>query len=360
VTASQLIEKYCNGKVASKIEDIFPAAYKGRIIEIKINKFEKIIGVKIEAEKIISILKNLGFTVNTAGTVRDLSLKVTVPSHRKYDVFIEEDLIEEVARIYGYNNIPSILQPIVYVDQPKDMENIFTFQNKIKLLLKHLGLNEVINYSMISKEQLLEFNYDPEKHLRLSNSLSKDIEYLRSNLTISLYKNIIDNQGRKDILRMFEIAKVYLPRKTGLPEEIYKVGIATNTDYLDLKGIIEAIYAELNINAGTIPELSEPEIIEKNNVFLAEIDFIKLVSNSRLFKIYQPVNPYAVIKLDKTFEIQPPLTFSVIKEKAFKSGLLKKIEVVSVYQNKLSLRFFYSSKVKNITEEEAKKELEKL
>jgi phenylalanyl-tRNA synthetase beta chain len=153
-------------------------------------------------------------------------------------------------------------------------------------------------------------------------------------------------------MKLFEIGKVYLPKKNDLPNEVYKIGIATNTDYFDLKGIIEAIYKELNIT-----NLSVPEIIEKDGVFMAEIDFQSLIDNCQLVPKYKPIHPYAIIKLDKTFEIQPHTTYAVVRQKAFQSILLQKIEVVTLYQNKLTLRFYYSSPERNITEKEAKKEL---
>jgi phenylalanyl-tRNA synthetase beta chain len=352
----QLYQKIAKAKIVSRLYDIYPKPPAPKKIEIQSaswrTKFETIIGVKIEKEKIKSILTNLGFEVKYP---EDDRIQVTVPSWRSNDINIPVDLVEEVARIYGYQNIPSLLQIPKYVEQPKDMEDIFTFQNKIKLLLKHLGLNEVINYSMVSKEQLTEFELDPKKHLRLSNSLSKEIEYLRTCLTISLFKNIKDNSGKKDVLRFFEIGKIYLPQVGDLPHEVYKIGIATNTDYFDLKGIIEAIYQELNIEKDV-----DEKIIEKDGVFLTEIDFNKLVKSYQPFKKYQPINPFAVIKLDKTFDLSPRLTYEVIRQKAFESKLLRKIEVVTLYRNKLTLRFYYSSTERNITEEEAKGELEKI
>jgi len=208
---------------------------------------------------------------------------------------------------------------------------------------------------MVSKDQLINFGFDPKIHLRLSNTLSKDIEYLRTCLTISLFKNIKDNTGKKEVMKLFEIGKVYLPKNGDLPDEVYKIGIATNTDYFDLKGIIEAIYKELNIL-----DPSVPEITEKDGVFLAEINLQKLINNSRSFPTYKPINPYAVIKLDKTFEITPHTTYEVVCIKAFQSKLLQKIEVVTLYKNKLSLRFYYSSLSRNITEDEAKSELNKI
>ena len=347
----KLLEKYSQGKIASKLYDIYPNPAPNKILKIKFEMFDKLIGIKINHKKINDILINLGFIVEDDSH----TLSLVVPSFRTNDINIPEDIVEEVARVYGYQNVPSVLQPIVYVDQPKEMEDIFVFQNRIKLLLKHLGLNEVINYSMVSKDQLTDFGLEPKDHLRLANTLSKDIEYLRTRLSVSLLKNIKDNLGKKETLRMFEISKVYLPKKGELPDEIYKVGIATNTDYSDVKGIIETIYKELNIYG-----LPVPEITSRDGVFLSEIDFQTLINNCKLVSKYKPLHPYAIIKLDKTFEISPNKTYEVISELAKQSKLLQKIEVITLYQDKLTLRFYYSSPDRNITEEEAKTELKRI
>jgi len=351
IIASRLIKKNSQAKQISSIIDIYPNKYQPLIIKTTVSKINKLIGIVLPKEKIISILENLGFQTKLLND----SLSVIVPPSRKNDVFIEEDLIEEVARIFGYHNIPSKLQNPTYVKQPKDMENIFIFQNKIKLLLKHLGLNEVINYSMVSKKQLEELALDPKKHLRLTNSLSLDIEYLRTSLIPSLIKNIKDNEGKKEKLKLFEIAKIYLPKDNDLPNEVYKIGIATNTDYLDLKGIVESIYKELNIE----DEVSE--LIEtKDGIYITEIDFNKLIRLSRSFPSYKPLHPYSVIKLDKTFKIGSNSTYAIIKKLAEKSKLLQKIEFISLFENKMTLRFYYSCPIRNITEEEAKLELEQI
>ena len=361
----ELLEKYAQGKVASKLYDIYLKKNIEKTIKIEYEIFDKLIGTKIDRKKINNILNNLGFIVGNDPRV----VPITVPSFRTNDINIPEDLVEEVARIYGYHNILSILQSIVYIDQPKEMEDIFVFQNKIKLFLKHLGLNEVINYSMISKSMIQYSGLKIEDHLRLSNSISEDIEYLRTSLLPSLVKNMTDNKGKKDVLKLFELAKVYLkkvrpvkvrPYKDGPLEEspcdeIYRLAITTNTDYFDLKGIVEALFKELNIE-----KTIDYKIVEKDKVYMTEIDLQELINSSRSFSTYKPINQYAVIKLDKTYEIQPQTTYAVVRQKAFLSKLLQKIEVVTLYQNKLTLRFYYSSPDRNITEEEAKKELNKV
>ncbi|MGB9883383.1 MAG: phenylalanine--tRNA ligase subunit beta [Microgenomates group bacterium] len=354
----ELLEKYAQGKVASKLIDLYPQPYKGKKLLTQYSFFEKLIGVKIEKQLINQILVNLGFKVKD----KDSILEVEVPSYRKNDIAIPEDLVEEVARVWGYHKIPGNLPPPAYVEQPEDFKTLFKLTTKIKHFLKHLGLNEVINYSMISEKLLSKWGFDPKNHLRLKNTISQEIEYMRQSLLPSLWKNLQDNKGKKEIMKFFELAKVYLTdsdtlKAKKLPDEVYRLGIAVNTDYFDLKGIIEALFKELNIDQQLIEEIN---IVEKDNYYFTEIDLKILIDNSHLLPKYQPINPYATIKLDKTFEINEEINYQKIKKLAFQSKYLKKIEVVSLYQNKLTLRFYYSSDKKNLTEEEAKKELEKI
>lgn len=346
----KLLEKYASAKVASDIIDIYPHPYQKKTIETDYDFFNKKIGLQIKKELINKILTNLGFEVQK----NDKKIKVTVPSFRKYDINIAEDLVEEVARIYGYNNLPNNFSPPSLIFQPEKDEQLFQISLKIKYFLKHLGLNEVINYSMISQDLILDWGLDPKDHLKIVNTISKEIEYMRRSLLQSLYKNIKENTGRKEILRFFEIGKIYLKRENDLPKEDYYLGFAFNTDYFDLKGVVQALFRELNIQD------LDFKIITKENIYLTQIPLNLLIEKYRMLPNYQPVNPYAVIKLDKNFELSDNLKYKDIEKKAKKLNWLQKIEVVSLYKNRLTLRFYFSSTKRNLNEDEAKKELEKL
>ncbi len=379
-----LFQKIAHGKIIGKILQIGPKTHKIKSIKISYENFDRLIGVKIERSTINNILTNLGFKILKKS---DSEILVEVPSYRVADVSIGEDLVEEVARIYGYHNIPSVLQPPAYVEQPKDMEDLFVFQSKLKTFLKHLGLNEVINYSMISKQMIENSLLRTEDHLKLNNPISEEIEYLRLYLTPSLLKNVKDNEGKKDELRFFEIAKVYEPRPNDLPIEKYHLIITVNTSIEELKGMIAALFEEMNI-ANPVFENGNHEFFDKNiqgeikisgervgtfgkinpeikrrfgittDAFVGYFNFQKIISYYKPFKKCQPINPYSTIKLDKTFTINKDDTYQSIKEKAFnKSSLLRRVEFVSFFENKLTLRFYYSSTSRNITEEEAKAEL---
>lgn len=383
----ELFEKLANAKPASSVIDIYNVKPPKKTVSLSMSDLDRIIGVSVKKETAITILKNLGFElVDEKNTL----LTFSVPSYRFHDVSIKEDLVEEISRVYGYQNIPGTLQPMVFIKQPKESELLFSGQSKVKYFLKHIGLHEVMNYSMISKEMIENCDLKVENHLSLSNTISDEIKYMRTHLMPSLIKNIKDNEGKREGLRFFEIAKTYKPQVNELPIEEYKLGIVTNTDYLDLKGIVDALLRELNIADCTIVKATHPLLnsesqgkITKNNiwigefgqlktkyqmkngaksnVFLAVFDLQALLDAARPFPIYKPINQYATIKLDLTIEKKKDLTFEQIKTKSFGlSKLLEDIEVVSLYKNKLSLRFFFSSNSKNITEIEAKEELEKI
>jgi len=241
----------------------------------------------------------------------------------------------------------------------------------------------VMNYSMVSKKMILNADLKLEDNLRLKNTISEELLYMRSHILPSLYLNIKNNQGKADKLRFFEIAKTYKKRKEDLPVESYKLAIVVNTSYSDLKGIVEALLIELNIDnweinkteytyldkyvqseisksgsylarIGQVNQKYQSNFGINKQIFAAVLDLKTLLLNYKPLARYSPINSYAVIKLDQTFENK---TYDDLKNLAFKSNLLQKIEVVSLFKNKVTLRFYYSSKDKNITEEEAKKEL---
>ncbi len=382
----ELFGKLAEGKIISNITDIYPYPEKAKLITTNLDFINKKIGVEINESESIGILRSLGFTVEGKGK----NLNITPPHFRQYDVLIPEDIVEEVARIYGYYNLPNNLPPAIYYKQPKELEKLFLGITKVKTFLKHLGLNEVVNYSMISKRQIESLGESANSYLHLYNSISEEIEYLRKSLYPSLIKNLADNEGKKEILRFFELAKVYLPTEKELPNEIYKLALAVNTNFFDLKGLIEALFDELNIddyefavgdekncsshvqarilvkgkNIGSLG-LIRKEIANKfnlrNDAYLSEIDFQSLMDSAKDISQYRHISPYALIKLDLTIETTIEKTFNHIRQTALKtSKLLQTVDLVGQFENKITLRFYFTSPNRNITEEEALKELDKI
>ncbi|QQS43590.1 phenylalanine--tRNA ligase subunit beta [Candidatus Roizmanbacteria bacterium] len=389
-----LLLEATGGHAASELVDLYPHKREEKKVKVYLKDIHRVIGVTIDEKKVTAILEDLGFSVkrheNEELAYPDgVYFEVTVPTYRTDDVDIKEDIIEEVARVYGYYNLPNTISPLIYIKQLHDMEMLFKTISKSKHYLKHIGLHEFINYSMVSEELLKNLGMDPSKHLKLSNTISKEIEYMRRSLAVSLVKNIKDNQGKKDILKIFEIAKIYIPRDNDLPEEQYILGIAVTTDFFDLKGIVEGLMRELNIYNYTY-EPKETDLFSQNtsttlmsgdkqvgrlgmlkkeyadnmalseDVYIAEIDFGFIQNNYSITKPYKDPVTTAIIKLDVTIDMKERV-YGELEKKAYDtSHLLQNIEIIDRYKDNLTIRFYFADSSKNITEEDAKKELEKI
>jgi phenylalanyl-tRNA synthetase beta chain len=180
VYGTKLLTQYTGAIGHSELKDIYPHKPEEKKLTISLHQIQNVMGVTIDEHKTVDILNRLGFTVEKHQSENhEINLHVTVPSYRLNDVKIKEDIIEEVARVYGYHNLPNTISPMVYLRQPSDIEEFFALQHKVKYLLKHAGLTEVMNYSMISGELIDRMNLNRGDHLKLANTISTEIEYMR-------------------------------------------------------------------------------------------------------------------------------------------------------------------------------------
>lgn len=391
---TELLSEMTGGTVDSPLYDIYPNPRKEKVVHTYLSDIHRVMGIPIEEKKVITILENLGFKVMRTEDPElaypdGVRLDVAVPTFRTDDVSIKEDITEEVARVYGYGNLPSNIAPMVYVKQPRDIERLFTLQYKTKSLFKYLGLNEVLNYSMISENLIVNLGLLQQNHLKLANTISKEIEYLRLSLLPSLALNMKENQGKRDSLKFFEIAKVYPKREGDLPDEQYKLGLAVSTDFYDLKGIIETMFSHYHIHNYAFKASSEKlfapqvqaEIVDTNtnkrigiigklnrtwkegmemdiDSYLAELDFAFITDNYRAVEPYKEPLQYSVIKLDVNIPVKDHTFADIVAQAQKASDLLINTEYISTYKDTYTIRFYFSSPERNITDEEAKKELE--
>jgi len=234
-----------DGKVARGVIDIYSKKVFPQKIKINLDKIESLLGIKISKPEIIKYLRALGFET-------DSSLRVAVPTFRQ-DIKIEEDLIEEVARLIGYNNIPA-KAPLGLLGITKLDETLITI-NKIKTNFEGLGFTEVCNFSFVGEEDLKKLGIKRERYMELENPLSLDLKYLRKDLLVNLLKNLKDNAkavfGRGEEIKIFELGKVYHPKK----EERMLAGIVANRNetlkrdiFYRLKGAIDGLLNRLGIS----------------------------------------------------------------------------------------------------------------
>ncbi len=200
-----------------------------RTITLTQEKINSLIGIEIPAEQVEKSLKSLGFQLKREGANVDhleggLAWHVISPYWR-LDVNIEEDVIEEVARMYGYEKIPP--KELAGQTPQKIDQSFFEFIYKLKTTLSKVGLTEVQTYSFYSTQVLNNLDWDKNKLIKIANPISSETEYLRDSLWPNLLETTAKNirNGIKDVA-IFELGKVYRPKKGGLPEEPYHLAIA--------------------------------------------------------------------------------------------------------------------------------------
>jgi len=315
----------------SPLLDIYPHKPEINPITINIAKFNDFIGVNLDPVKIINILKSLNFQVKITKSV----LTVTPPSYRAHDIRIPEDLIEEVARVYGYHNIPSVLITGSLPDKPHDQT--FSWEEKIKTSLKYLGFTESYTYSMVN---------DSPDGLKISNPLSSEWTQLRTGLTPSHLKLISENIGKDKQLSFFEIADVYLPQKHGLPIEESRLIVSSNSsDYYKFKGHLETFLSDLRIQ-NLIPGI---KFIEQS--FIWEISVNQLITHAKTVKTYTPISKF--MPLIEDFNITLSTNYADLEEKIKSfSPLISTIELTDKFNSKLTIRLTFLSSDKQLTKED--------
>jgi len=321
--AAELISQTAKGKIAQGALDINFSKPKKARVRLELNRVESLLGVKISAEEIKSILERLYFKCSRFNSI---FIEAEVPSFR-LDVSLPEDLIEEIGRIKGYENIPSVF-PTGYLSLPKENFEVF-WQNKAKDILKELGFLETYNYSFISKRDADVFGFD--NLVELENPASLDYQYLRPSLVPNLLKNVLSNFRFSNQVKLFELGKIFLKKeksmlsgiialnlrerkrdlfyrlKGSVDDLINKMGIS-NVWYDDFQQVPEESQiemwnknrsAEIKINGRKIGFLGEisPVILEKlkikgADVAVFDINFEKLRKLASEEREYQPVSQY--------------------------------------------------------------------
>jgi len=201
-------------KISNKIIDIKTESKSIQPIEITTEYINKKIGTDISAKRVVEILESLGFGVKTGNSVSDnnarqnCTMQISVPSWRATgDVSIKEDIVEEVARIYGFDNIIPEAPKMSLKVPEENKERKLTY--KIKDILKGQGMTETSNYSFVNDEQLEKMGINSEQCVEISNPISADSKFLRPNLIIRLLQNAKDNLRFYKEFSMFEIGSVF-------------------------------------------------------------------------------------------------------------------------------------------------------
>lgn len=266
--ATKLIQESAGGRISAGIIDVFTGQpQETQKVTLTAERLNRVLGMEFGAETVDRVLNSLGFSTHRAGPDK---VEVDVPYWRN-DINIEEDLIEEVVRIAGYDSVPTTALSTPIPSQRPDSGRKLV--ETVKDELAATGLQEVINYPLVSLEDLqkAEWPTNSGETLRLSNSLNVSEEWLRPTLRPSLLGTLAANQGHGEgPFRLFEVGRVFLAQANDLPDERQVVaGILAGQrseaswlessgalDFFDAKGVVEALLERLGVSVQYEPEES--------------------------------------------------------------------------------------------------------
>ncbi|ASS74594.1 phenylalanine--tRNA ligase subunit beta [Tumebacillus algifaecis] len=260
--AAELIVELAGGEISAHPVEVVKRAAEPTTLSLRTERVNKLLGTEIAEEEMVAILRRLGFEVSDVKV--EGTYQVTAPTRRP-DMVREADLIEEIARVYGYDKIPVTLPEGSLVQG--QLSPIQKLRRSTRELLIHSGMTEVVTYSLINisnfeKLGLATAGY--EKQLKLMHPLSEDRNSLRTHMLPSLVEVVQYNRNRRENdLAIFEIGKVFIPHEidTELPQEHFCVaGLVTGSfspigvgekarpvDFFTAKGIVENLLIGLGI-----------------------------------------------------------------------------------------------------------------
>ena len=382
--AAALIIEHCEGNIVSDIMDEFPGKIDEKNIVLNFDNVDSLIGFKIDRLKIKSILNLLDFKINN---VTDISAGITIPAYR-HDVVRECDVIEEILRIHGFNNIEIDKKINISISSLVNLNN--KFENIISNYLSSLGFNEIMNNSLVSDST----NIGKEKKVSLMNSISLDISSMRNSLLPGMLKSLVYNINRKNKnLKFYEFGSIYEKLNDNYVEKkMLGLIISGNiideswhsknqkTDLFILKNIVNNIFQKFKVkfkekysddkifldydNYQSIISAVDKSLIslyqiEEENVYYALIELEGLFNqNSNEFFKVKKSSKFPRVRRDFSFIINESIAYNDLRKAINKTSiLLKEVKLMDVYYGK-PLKENEKSYSLSITLENDKKTLE--
>lgn len=358
----QLFEKVCQAQLASNIQDKWTEKPIVSAIKLSLKRVDDYLGVRLDKEKVIDILQSLGFLIKE---VDQENLLVTPPSFRLVDVTQQADVIEEVARIYGYSRLKGNLNfPVVTI--PKQKQYDFALEEKMLHFLAGKGLSEVYTYSMVSSLlSAAEETTVLEEKLKINNPLNDDLVYLRQKLYPSLEQVYQDNFGKtKQIKGIFELAKVYFPEETTakIREELH-LAVLSEKPYREVKAWLDqllhlAFLKEIKVTENgeifsvTETKLGEIKVLADGKTSVFELNLEKISLQANKYPHYQVINNQPIIIEDLTFKIANQAVGPLIEKMKKIDPLIKKVTLKDIYQQNYTFTYQYQREIGALSSED--------
>lgn len=402
--AALLIREIAGGYISSEIVDLYPKKNQDRQVFLTFDKINNLIGQEIPRDTIKSILSSLEIRINN---VTESGLGLTIPTYR-VDVTREVDVIEEILRVYGYNNIGFKEKLNASIAKSSRYEN-HRIQDVIGNTLASKGFYEIMTNSLVSSETVSGDNVEP---VQMLNPLSSDLSVLRTSMLSSGLQTVLHNHNRqKTDLKLFEFGKTY--RKVGGEYQekrhlaLFISGeriqnnwstVSKKTDFFYLKGIVESLFARLGIkDVETLPttnpvfaeglscgkngkSLASYGLVSKNvlkkfdmkqEVFHADFDWDAILESVETQNIaFREIPKFPEVTRDFALLLDESTTFQKVYDIAWQTekSLLKNVNLFDVYTGKnlpkgkksYAVSFTLSDEKKTLTDKQIDKIMGKL
>lgn len=382
--AAMLIREIAGGRISSRVVDVHPGKTPPVTLDFKIDHAHKLIGKKIPVEEIRGILMDLDFEIMDE---KEGSLSLKVPPYR-VDVTRPADVVEEILRIYGYNNVelPDRLYSSIVLSPKPDKEKL---QNVVSDMLASRGFFEIMNNSLTRGQYYESDGFDPARSVRILNPLSQDLNVLRQSLLFGGLETVAFNQNRRmEDMRLFEFGNIYEKvaggemRGVGLEKyrermvlslfltgrvhpETWQAGDAS-LGFFDLKEAVFSVFERIGLdaNACKMEVLQDPPFFKygvaleggngllasigliskgptrrfdiRNDVYYASLEWDRLMQLSdNKTLLFSDIPKFPEVRRDLALLISRDVPFSRIEQLAFETGksLLKEVRLFDVYQD---------------------------
>jgi phenylalanyl-tRNA synthetase beta chain len=365
----KMLNEFCGGTIASKCYDFNPHPIKQTVISVSQEKLRTYLGITLVKKDIQDILTHLGFTT----TITEKTITVTIPTYRK-DMTIDVDIIEEIARIYGYHNLPTHLpttEPPIVMEDP-----ILRWEHIIKQKLCDLGYTEFFTYSMISEELMQIFHINKSETYSITNPLSSEWVYMRPMLIPSMLEAIHQNLNIEPSQAVFELSMTYQFVQNNLPHEVPTLTVAlTGKRFSSLKGLSEMLFDMFGIpypskvekgefwldphrslrldTYGSVGEIDTHILTElhiQKPITILNLSLESMLANARLTRQYIPIPKYPASFEDLAFVVQEKTPVGpMIETIQTLDPLISDVSLFDSFQNIRTFHITYQSKDKNLT-----------
>ena len=388
--AAAMIAELGKGFVLKGKIDRRAGTRKPKTVTLRPGKANQILGTDIKRAEMMSILKRVGFDVK--------GNRVIIPLFRAADIYREIDLIEEIARIYGYGKIKASMPNTAFPGKSVDREDIF--RNQVRQIMAGCGLNEVQTYSMLGPEDFKKAGLDIEKAIKVANPLNVEEGYMRTHMLPSLLNVVLHNVNRQmENVFIFEIGKTFVSSAGKLPKEKWVLCAAATgspfmsaldkgkVDYLYIKGILENLTSSLGIPPQKLVDIDHPLIqpgrgalvqglgmmgelhpdIRKNYGLEAplcffEIDLGALYAFAREEKRYKPLPKFPSVSRDVAMFVPKGLENQLVISTIQKigGGMVEKAFLFDKYKDSLAYRIVYRDPSRTLTDAEVNSKHEEI